>query len=516
MGDLKAEEMQLSATVLIGDANVKATVDTGATASFISKELADRLQAAGKVGPTKRQVRMADGRCGDVKSQLEIQIGLGTRKVSMELLILPGLIDELVLGWNFLTKIGAEVKCAGHRVMIPARDRHRGWLEEKLSVAVVEAAKEFSEKDVDQFLKTELESLENLQGTSNVAPVKQRYYPKNPKMQGEINAKVDELLEKGCIEPSRSPYSSPIVMVRKKTGKWRLCVDFRQINAKSVKDAYPMPMINYILDQLREAKYISSLDLKDGYWQIPLEANTLPSEEEDPGADATEIAEVVAISSDESGPEDASEEEEEGTETVSPEVSSDEDDVARRAAREDLPRADTTVGRAQRVGSYIGGAGGHCPPMGGPAGGEECSSRRVAAEAEEAALAAAVGSAAAAGNAAAATATTFADATTTAATTIAVTAATLTITTTIVAAEAAGVAPATSAGRASTADHRGGRAAVASADGHVDVARARGGSRGGQDARGHRSHRVAAPTAAEPERYRVKVAGRRVRVFKAQ
>ncbi|XP_043862271.1 uncharacterized protein LOC122756508 [Drosophila santomea] len=103
-------------------------------------------------------------------------------------------------------------------------------------------------------------------------PVKQSYYPKNPKMQVEINAKVDELLQNGCIEPSRSPYSSPIVIVKKKTGQWRLCVDFRQINAKSVKDAYPMPMINYILDQLREAKYISSLDLKDGHWQIPLEA----------------------------------------------------------------------------------------------------------------------------------------------------------------------------------------------------------------------------------------------------
>ncbi|XP_052855211.1 ESX-1 secretion-associated protein EspI-like [Drosophila gunungcola] len=100
----------------------------------------------------------------------------------------------------------------------------------------------------------------------------------------------------------------------------------------------------------------------------------LPSEEEDPGADATEVGEVVAISSDESGPEDASEEEEEGTETVSPEVSLDEDDVARRAAR------DRMIFR--RVGSYIGGAGCHCPPMGGPAGGEVCSSRRVAAEAE--------------------------------------------------------------------------------------------------------------------------------------
>jgi len=105
-------------------------------------------------------------------------------------------------------------------------------------------------------------------------PIKQRYYPKNPKIQGEINAKVDELLQMGFIEHSKSPYSSSIVMVKKKTGKWRLCVDFRQINAKSVKDAYPMPRINYILDQLREARYISSLDLKDGYWQFPLEESS--------------------------------------------------------------------------------------------------------------------------------------------------------------------------------------------------------------------------------------------------
>jgi len=78
----------------------------------------------------------------------------------------------------------------------------------------------------------------------------------------------------GFIEHSKSPYSSPIVMVKKRTGKWRLCVDFRQINAKSVKDAYPMRRINYILDQLREARYISSLDLMNGYWQIPLEESS--------------------------------------------------------------------------------------------------------------------------------------------------------------------------------------------------------------------------------------------------
>ncbi|KAM8702722.1 hypothetical protein ACLKA7_000852 [Drosophila subpalustris] len=65
-------------------------------------------------------------------------------------------------------------------------------------------------------------------------------------------------------------------MVKKKTGKWRLCVDFRQLNSRSVKDAYPLPRVLHILDQLREAHYITSLDLKDGYWQKPMEQASRP------------------------------------------------------------------------------------------------------------------------------------------------------------------------------------------------------------------------------------------------
>ncbi|KAH8299271.1 hypothetical protein KR018_011258, partial [Drosophila ironensis] len=84
----------------------------------------------------------------------------------------------------------------------------------------------------------------------------------------EINRRVDELLEKGCIEPSNSTYSSPVIMVMKKTGKWRLCVYYRLLNERSEKNAYPLPRMNHILEQLREAKLISSLDLKNGYWQF--------------------------------------------------------------------------------------------------------------------------------------------------------------------------------------------------------------------------------------------------------
>ncbi|KAH8346422.1 hypothetical protein KR084_011570, partial [Drosophila pseudotakahashii] len=88
-------------------------------------------------------------------------------------------------------------------------------------------------------------------------------------MQQIISDQVDELLRDGRIEPSRSPHSAPIVLVRKKTGEMRMCVDFRQLNAHSVPDAYPLPRIHHILERLRNARYISTLDLKNGYWQIP-------------------------------------------------------------------------------------------------------------------------------------------------------------------------------------------------------------------------------------------------------
>jgi len=98
------------------------------------------------------------------------------------------------------------MECAGLSVTISVCSAGQSRAREKLSVAIVERAANFSEEDVDEFLRSELTSLGSVQGTSTVAvhritmkddqPVKQRYYPKNPKMQVEINAKVDELLEK--------------------------------------------------------------------------------------------------------------------------------------------------------------------------------------------------------------------------------------------------------------------------------------------------------------------------------
>ncbi|KAH8251120.1 hypothetical protein KR032_002652, partial [Drosophila birchii] len=88
-------------------------------------------------------------------------------------------------------------------------------------------------------------------------------------MRAIIDKQIDELLRDGRIEPSKSPHSAPIVIAAKKNGDARMCIDYRQLNENSVPDAYPMPGIHQILERLRHAKFISTLDLKNGYWQIP-------------------------------------------------------------------------------------------------------------------------------------------------------------------------------------------------------------------------------------------------------
>ncbi len=111
--------------------------------------------------------------------------------------------------------------------------------------------------------------------TGNARPIKQAQYRLPQVAHEEIGKQVNTMLENQIIEDSRSPWSSPILLVQKKPdadGKrsFRFCIDFRKLNAVTVKDCYPLPRIDDTVDALSGSKYFTTLDLASGYWQVPL------------------------------------------------------------------------------------------------------------------------------------------------------------------------------------------------------------------------------------------------------
>ena len=78
------------------------------------------------------------------------------------------------------------------------------------------------------------------------------------------------MLQAGIVETSNSSWAAPIVLVQKKDGTLRFCVDYRKLNAISKVDPYPMPRIDELLDKLGKAKFLTTLDLSRGYWQVPV------------------------------------------------------------------------------------------------------------------------------------------------------------------------------------------------------------------------------------------------------
>lgn len=107
--------------------------------------------------------------------------------------------------------------------------------------------------------------------TGDARPIHRRPYRVSHAERGIIQNEVEKMLAKDVIEPSSSPWASPVVLVKKKDGTWRFCVDYRHLNRITKKDVYPLPRIDDALDCLHGAKYFSSIDLRSGYWQITID-----------------------------------------------------------------------------------------------------------------------------------------------------------------------------------------------------------------------------------------------------
>jgi hypothetical protein len=121
----------------------------------------------------------------------------------------------------------------------------------------------------DQFGKTNV--ITHSIDTGDATPIKQRFYRTSYKNQEFIKEEIDRLLKSGLIQPSKSQWTSPVVVVEKKNGKKRLCVDYRKLNSVTKKNNYPLPRIDDMLETLEGSRWFTSLDLASGFWQVELD-----------------------------------------------------------------------------------------------------------------------------------------------------------------------------------------------------------------------------------------------------
>ncbi|KAM8702354.1 hypothetical protein ACLKA7_007784 [Drosophila subpalustris] len=289
---LFVEGGRIVATVEIGGKAMLATIDTGATRSFMSEDCVRRWAIQGEAQNVQAWIQLADGSALEVVRSLKVDVGMTGKVVHMPLLIMPSLLDHVLLGMDFLCEMGTIVRCWNAELIletvedpiaepvgpavgvedlsrgIPTLERGRprrrdqpnssimAEMDENEAVAVVdlqangrgatvrdmgprvESSPRFAavvetredredespeveaewpedlEPELKEILEAELAVFEGLQGVSQFAehrirlrydkPLKQRYYPKSPAMQRVIDEQVNELIQAGAIEPSRS------------------------------------------------------------------------------------------------------------------------------------------------------------------------------------------------------------------------------------------------------------------------------------------------------------------------
>lgn len=250
-------------------------LDSGATRTIIGRSGWEFLQMAGCPLNTSVQPTcvVANGASCQALGVVQLPITLVDKTKLINVLVVPSMPHNLILGMDFWLEMG----------IVPDLKRDVWHFIEQPPLSMISSVQSEADLDTGQVLQLRTildekfkEMGEGIGHTSVVEhdiisdspPIKQRYYPVSPKKQQLIDEELTRMLEQDIIEPSSSGWSSPVLLVPKKDGSYRFCIDYRRLNAVTKRDAYPIPYVAAILDRLRNAKYLSSLDIKSAYWQV--------------------------------------------------------------------------------------------------------------------------------------------------------------------------------------------------------------------------------------------------------
>jgi hypothetical protein len=249
-------------------------LDSGATHTVLGSSGWRMIQELGfSLSPgTARNISVANGNVVKCIGVVEVPVQVEDKFHLVQMLVVPDLAHILILGIDFWVKLG----------VVPDIRRNVWNFSRLAEVATCETGSVLS-KDQQSILNGLIAGWVNRMGSSlgcttlveheiktESPPIKQRYYPVSPHVQRNIDLELDEMLKAGVVEKSTSAWSSPVLLIPKKDGTFRFCVDFRKLNAVTERDAYPLPYISAILDKLRNATFMSSLDIKSAFWQVPV------------------------------------------------------------------------------------------------------------------------------------------------------------------------------------------------------------------------------------------------------
>lgn len=265
-------------TIRIENVDIQGLLDSGATITVLGHNSIQFLESIGKSDiKLNSTISTSDGTKNPIIGVIILDVTFKDIQKPHKFYIVPTLSKELYLGIDFWKAFNVAPELFSHNCSevefsadipktSPLDNQHELTPQEFARLEMVMALFPSSTK----FGLGRTPLLKHRIDTGEVEPIKSRFYPVSPKVQELMYQELDRMLSLGVIEESESPWNNPVVLVRK-PGKNRLCLDSRKLNNVTKKMAYGLPNINGLLSRLADTFYISSIDLKDAFWQVELD-----------------------------------------------------------------------------------------------------------------------------------------------------------------------------------------------------------------------------------------------------
>ncbi|KAL1224635.1 RNA-directed DNA polymerase-like protein [Cardamine amara subsp. amara] len=296
-------------TLCVGGVECHVLFDTGASHCFVTLELAEKANVRSELGVSLGFLEVAGGKLLMIHGRVrDVDVQVAAESMPADLIICSVELYDVILGIDWLGKFRAHLDYHRGRVefdrgngrlvyqgmrptsgslvisvMQAERMINRGCEVYLATISLPETVEEAKVQDI-RVVREFQDVFQSLQGlpTSRsdpftielepgTTPISKAPYRMAPAEMAELKKQLEELLSKGFIRPSISPWGAPVLFVKKKDESFWLCIDYQGLNRVIVKNKYPLPRIDELLDQLRGATLFSKIDLAAGYHQIPID-----------------------------------------------------------------------------------------------------------------------------------------------------------------------------------------------------------------------------------------------------